>query len=82
MNCVRTLTNDQTGGSTEAQSQFIDSITPKPLPQNAPRPYERQQRRRPEVANRYGLGYTYQDVLDVDEDGMTIVSMQYVQRLT
>jgi len=70
--CVRTLTDVETGGSIEAQSQFIDSITPKPLPQNVRRPYERQQRKKPNVANRFALGYTYQDVLDVDQEGLSV----------
>ena len=59
----------KSGGTTALQSHFLDTITPKPLPQQGRRPYERQQRQIPAVANRFGLGYTYQDVLDVDQEG-------------
>jgi len=62
------------GGTIASQTQFLDIITPKPLPQQGRRPYERQQRQNPAVANRFGLGYTYQDVMDVDQEGQYAVT--------
>lgn len=34
------------------------------------RGFERSQTKRAPVANRFALGYTYQDILDADQDGM------------
>lgn len=53
------------GGSPDSQRQFLDSLA-----------YDSQRRgkggsvfsKRPPVANRFALGYTYQDILDADQD--------------
>jgi dynein light intermediate chain 1 len=55
------------GGTSETQKEFLDS-----LQQDAPnrlRPPDRSRSRKIPVANRFALGYTYQDVYDSDHEG-------------
>ncbi|KAK7551484.1 dynein light intermediate chain-domain-containing protein [Phyllosticta citricarpa] len=52
------------GGTPETQKDFLDSLT---MDENGRRrPPDRG--RKPPVANQFALGYTYQDVLDADQD--------------
>jgi dynein light intermediate chain 1 len=56
-------TDKASGGSPETQKDFLEvlaSDSPK-------RPQERH-RKRPPIANEFALGYTYQDVLDADQE--------------
>ena len=53
------------GGSTETQKDFLDALQQDP---NRRRPPERSQRKKPPIANQFALGYTYQDVLDADQE--------------
>jgi dynein light intermediate chain 1, cytosolic len=54
------------GGTTETQRDFLEALQRDP--NNRRRPPERSQRKKPPVANEFALGYTYQDVLDADQD--------------
>lgn len=53
------------GGTPDTQKEFLESLT---MDENGRRrPPDRG--RRPPIANQFALGYTYQDVLDADQDG-------------
>ncbi|KAI9683273.1 MAG: hypothetical protein M1822_006138 [Bathelium mastoideum] len=54
------------GGSTETQKDYLEAIQQDS--NNRRRPPERLQRRQPPIANSFALGYTYQDVLDADQE--------------
>ncbi|KAL9079425.1 MAG: hypothetical protein Q9157_001679 [Trypethelium eluteriae] len=54
------------GGSPETQKDFLEALQQDPS--NRRRPPERSQRKKPPVANQFALGYTYQDVLDADQE--------------
>ncbi len=56
------------GGTPETQKDFLDSI--RTDPEKRRRPPDRG--RKPPIANQFALGYTYQDVLDTDQEGMDI----------
>ncbi|KAK4998577.1 hypothetical protein LTR66_002211 [Elasticomyces elasticus] len=53
------------GGSPETQKEFLESLSQDPNSRR--RPPDRN-RRQPPIANRFALGYTYQDVLDADHE--------------
>ncbi|KAJ9657389.1 hypothetical protein H2201_008183 [Coniosporium apollinis] len=52
------------GGTPETQKDFLDSI--RTDPEKRRRPPDRG--RKPPIANQFALGYTYQDVLDTDQE--------------
>ena len=60
----RANAEEMTGGSSDTQNEFLETLasgTPK-------RPEDRH-KRKPVIANKFALGYTYQDVLDADHEG-------------
>lgn len=60
-------TNTSKGGTPETQKEFVEALATE---DGAPgrRPYDRVHSKRAPIANRFALGYTYQDVLDADQD--------------
>ena len=59
-------TSLRTGGTPDQQREFLESLNPE-----GDRPTYSNNRRKPKappVSNRYALGYTYQDVLDADQE--------------
>ncbi|KAF1915750.1 dynein family protein [Ampelomyces quisqualis] len=52
------------GGTPETQREFLESVSTETA--NSRRPPDRG--RKPPVANQFALGYTYQDVLDTDQE--------------
>jgi hypothetical protein len=54
------------GGTPETQRDFLESVSTESV--NTRRPPDRG--RKPPIANQFALGYTYQDVLDSDHEGM------------
>ena len=52
------------GGTPDTQKEFLETLTSD----SSKRPQDRQ-KRKPLVANEFALGYTYQDVLDTDQEG-------------
>ena len=58
------------GGSPVLQKEFIETLDSE----NSKKPRERNKRRRP-IANEFARGYTYQDVLDADQEGENAVSV-------
>ena len=52
------------GGTPDMQKEFLETLTSD----TSKRPQDRQ-KRKPLVANEFALGYTYQDVLDTDQEG-------------
>jgi dynein light intermediate chain 1 len=56
----------RTGGTPETQREFLESVSTDSA--NSRRPPDRG--RRPPIANQFALGYTYQDVLDTDHEGV------------
>lgn len=52
------------GGTVESQREFLDSLSTE----SAQSRRQDRQKKAP-VANLYALGYTYQDVLDTDQEG-------------
>jgi dynein light intermediate chain 1 len=56
------------GGTPETQKDFLESLSAE---SSASSSRSRQQTRKPPpVANQYALGYTYQDVLDGEHEGI------------
>jgi dynein light intermediate chain 1 len=60
--------NETSGGTPETQREFLESVSTDSA--NNRRPPDRG--RKPPIANQFALGYTYQDVLDTDHEGMAI----------
>lgn len=56
------------GGTPDSQREFLETLSSDPS--NPQLPNEKRKGRVPSVANEFALGYTYQDVLDADHDGM------------
>ncbi len=52
------------GGTPDTQKELLEIL----VSDAAKRPQDRN-RRKPVVANEFALGYTYQDVLDADQEG-------------
>ena len=52
------------GGTPDTQKEFLETLT-----SDAPKRPQDRQKRKPLVANEFALGYTYQDVLDTDQEG-------------
>jgi hypothetical protein len=59
--------NAGTGGTPETQREFLESVSTENA--NSRRPPDRG--RKPPIANQFALGYTYQDVLDTDHEGVS-----------
>ncbi|KAL8748446.1 MAG: hypothetical protein Q9199_008194 [Rusavskia elegans] len=55
------------GGNPELQREFLETLESE----TSRRPQDRR-RKKPPIANECALGYTYQDVLDADHDGLQI----------
>ncbi|EEP78838.1 conserved hypothetical protein [Uncinocarpus reesii 1704] len=54
------------GGTPESQREFLDTLSSDP---SDPRlPSEKRKGKAPPIANQFALGYTYQDVLDADQE--------------
>lgn len=53
------------GGSPETQKEFLEMLS-----SDTPKRSQDRHRRKPVVANDFALGYTYQDVLDADHEGL------------
>lgn len=65
--CERLLIYSPTGGTPESQREFLDTLsadTSEPGLSN-----DKRKGRIPPIANQFALGYTYQDVLDADQEG-------------
>jgi dynein light intermediate chain 1 len=58
--------NEGAGGTPETQRDFLESLSTESA--SSRRPPDRG--RKPPIANQFALGYTYQDVLDTDHEGM------------
>jgi len=56
------------GGTPDSQKEFLETLSSDPS--NPQLSNEKRKGRIPSVANEFALGYTYQDVLDADHDGM------------
>ena len=55
------------GGGSETQKEFLETLGTESAKRSAGR-----YRKRPSVANEFALGYTYQEVLDADQEGVTV----------
>ena len=55
------------GGTPESQREFLDTLSADASDPNLSN--DRRKGRVPPVANQFALGYTYQDVLDADQEG-------------
>jgi dynein light intermediate chain 1, cytosolic len=53
------------GGTPSQQKEFLEHINPQP---SRARYNDRQSNRKAPISNRYALGYTYQDILDADQE--------------
>jgi dynein light intermediate chain 1 len=53
------------GGNPETQKEFLEI-----LESDTPKRSSERHRKKPPIANRFALGYTYQDVLDTDHEGI------------
>jgi dynein light intermediate chain 1, cytosolic len=57
------------GGTPTQQTDLLEHLSPPPsAARSRHHQTQQQQHRKPPVSNRYALGYTYQDVLDADQD--------------
>lgn len=64
------------GGTPDTQKEFLETLTSD----TSKRPQDRQ-KRKPLVANEFALGYTYQDVLDTDQEGEELCLLRLVSNL-
>ena len=64
------------GGTPDTQKEFLETLTSD----TSKRPQDRQ-KRKPLVANEFALGYTYQDVLDTDQEGEGLCLLRPVSNL-
>ena len=55
------------GGTPESRKEFLESLSADSTDPSLPS--ERRKGKVPPIANQFALGYTYQDVLDADQDG-------------
>lgn len=62
------------GGTVETQTNFTIALSSDPSYRR--RPVERSGARKPLIANRFALGYTYQDVLEGDQDGADSLALE------
>ena len=53
-----------TGGSPDTQKELLETLAA-----DAPNRPQDRHKRKPAIANEFALGYTYQDVLDSDQEG-------------
>lgn len=61
---------DFVGGTPESQREFLDTLSADTSDPNVPGTMnERRRGKTPPIANQFALGYTYQDVLDADQEG-------------
>ncbi|MCJ1433465.1 hypothetical protein MMC27_002827 [Xylographa pallens] len=51
------------GGGAETQKEFLETLSPDPT-----KKHQERHRKKAPVANEFALGYTYQDVLDADQE--------------
>ncbi|MCJ1379207.1 hypothetical protein MMC17_002307 [Xylographa soralifera] len=51
------------GGSADTQREFLETLSPDPT-----KKHQERHRKKPPVVNEFALGYTYQDVLDADQE--------------
>ena len=63
---LRSLANAWSGGSTESQREFLEALAVE----DGRKGQDRHGSKQPLIANNFALGYTYQDVLDADHEGM------------
>lgn len=52
------------GGTPDTQKELIETLA-----SDAPKRPQDRHKRKPVIANEFALGYTYQDVLDADQEG-------------
>lgn len=64
------------GGSPDGQKEFLEM-----LESDVPKGPQERNRRKPPIANEFALGYTYQDVLDADQEGIYVVPEVEVYRV-
>lgn len=55
------------GGTPDTQKELLETLA-----SDVPKRPQDRHRRKPVIANDFALGYTYQDVLDADQEGETI----------
>lgn len=65
------IANTLPGGTPESQREFLETLSANNSDPSLSN--ERRRGRIPPIANRFALGYTYQDVLDADQEGSTPV---------
>ena len=56
-----------TGGTPDTQKELLETLAA-----DAPNRPQDRHKRKPVIANEFALGYTYQDVLDSDQEGEII----------
>ena len=64
------------GGTIETQKNFLEALAHDPSQRR--RPAERPGTKKPPIANRFALGYTYQDVLEADQDDVLARLSEYL----
>lgn len=52
------------GGTPDTQKELLETLAA-----DAPKRPQDRHKRKPVIANEFALGYTYQDVLDTDQEG-------------
>jgi dynein light intermediate chain 1 len=70
---IYALIKFRTGGTPDTQKDFLESLSTDPSSNR--RPPDRG--RKPPIANQFALGYTYQDVLDADHEGISFSMPQF-----
>lgn len=67
----------QLGGTTETQRNYLEHISNDPTTRRR-RPTDRAGTKKPTIADRFALGYTYQDVLEADQDDILARLSEYL----
>ena len=52
------------GGTPDLQKELLETLA-----SDAPKRSQDRHKRKPVIANEFAMGYTYQDVLDADQEG-------------
>lgn len=73
---ARRFTNTHIGGTIETQKNFLEALAHDSSQRR--RPAERPGTKKPPIANRFALGYTYQDVLETDQDDVLARLSEYL----
>jgi dynein light intermediate chain 1 len=69
------MLTERSGGSVDSQREFLEALSSNDQRRNVDR-----QNNQPPIANSFALGYTYYDVLDADQEGLSTIPILQLPR--